>query len=100
MATKKAGGSSKNGRDSAGRRLGVKKGDGSVLYGIQKLRTFKLLINELSTNLISEFKGYKFKRDRSGRLTSTPEGQDHLIDSLRYVVMEFVDKPKVKYSFR
>jgi phage terminase large subunit len=79
---------------------GVKKGDGSVLYGIQKLRTFKLLINELSTNLISEFKGYKFKRDRSGRLTSTPEGQDHLIDSLRYVVMEFVDKPKVKYSFR
>jgi len=27
-ATKKAGGSSKNGRDSAGRRLGLKKGDG------------------------------------------------------------------------
>ena len=79
---------------------GVKKGDGSVLYGIQKLRTFKILINELSTNLISEFKGYKFKRDRSGRLTSTPEGQDHLIDSLRYVVMEFVDKPKPTYSFR
>lgn len=79
---------------------GVKKGDGSVLYGIQKLRTFKILINELSTNLISEFKGYKFKRDRSGRLTSTPEGADHLIDSLRYVVMEFVDKPKPTYSFR
>ena len=31
MATKKAGGSSKNGRDSEGRRLGVKK------YGGQKL---------------------------------------------------------------
>jgi len=28
MATKKAGGSSRNGRDSAGRRLGVKKADG------------------------------------------------------------------------
>jgi len=28
MATKKAGGSSKNGRDSAGRRLGIKKSDG------------------------------------------------------------------------
>ena len=28
MATKKAGGSSRNGRDSAGRRLGVKRGDG------------------------------------------------------------------------
>lgn len=34
MATKKAGGSSKNGRDSAGRRLGVKKADGqSVIPG-------------------------------------------------------------------
>jgi len=34
MATKKAGGSSRNGRDSAGRRLGVKKfGGQSVLAG-------------------------------------------------------------------
>ena len=31
MATKKAGGSSRNGRDSAGRRLGVKKGDGQLV---------------------------------------------------------------------
>ena len=30
MATKKAGGSSKNGRDSAGRRLGVKKDTGTT----------------------------------------------------------------------
>ena len=34
MATKKAGGSTRNGRDSAGRRLGVKKyGDQSVIPG-------------------------------------------------------------------
>lgn len=31
MATKKAGGSSKNGRDSAGRRLGTKKSDGQAV---------------------------------------------------------------------
>ena len=31
MATKKAGGSSRNGRDSAGRRLGVKKYEGQVV---------------------------------------------------------------------
>lgn len=31
MATKKAGGSSKNGRDSAGRRLGVKRYDGEYV---------------------------------------------------------------------
>jgi large subunit ribosomal protein L27 len=32
MATKKAGGSSKNGRDSAGRRLGPKAGDGEKVF--------------------------------------------------------------------
>lgn len=31
MAHKKAGGSSRNGRDSAGRRLGVKRSDGQVV---------------------------------------------------------------------
>ena len=35
MATKKAGGSSRNGRDSAGRRLGVKK------YGGEDSNTWK-----------------------------------------------------------
>jgi len=78
---------------------GVKKGDGSVLFGLQKMRTFKIFIKDTSTDLITEFKNYKFKRDRSGRLTNVPQGQDHLLDALRYVVMEFVDKPKIKYSF-
>ncbi len=32
MATKKAGGSSRNGRDSAGRRLGIKKYGGELVY--------------------------------------------------------------------
>ena len=32
MATKKAGGSSRNGRDSAGRRLGVKKYSGQIVF--------------------------------------------------------------------
>ena len=32
MATKKAGGSSRNGRDSAGRRLGVKKYGGQIVF--------------------------------------------------------------------
>ena len=79
---------------------GVKKGDGSVLFGIQKMRTFKIFIKETSTELITEFKNYKYKRDRSGRLTNVPQGLDHLLDGLRYVVMEFVDKPKKpNYSF-
>ena len=45
MATKKAGGSSRNGRDSAGRRLGVKKFGGE---------------NVLSGNIIVRQRGTKF----------------------------------------
>ena len=37
MATKKAGGSSKNGRDSAGRRLGVKKFGGEHVIPLEIL---------------------------------------------------------------
>ena len=45
MATKKAGGSSRNGRDSAGRRLGVKKYGGEIV---------------ISGNIIVRQRGTKF----------------------------------------
>jgi large subunit ribosomal protein L27 len=43
MAHKKAGGSSKNGRDTAGRRLGVKK------YGGEAVRSGNILIRQRGT---------------------------------------------------
>ena len=59
MATKKAGGSSRNGRDSAGRRLGVKKFGGE---------------NVIAGNIIIRHRGTKFhKCDNVGI------GKDHTI---------------------
>jgi large subunit ribosomal protein L27 len=43
MATKKAGGSSRNGRDSAGRRLGVKK------FGGQKVEAGNIIVRQRGT---------------------------------------------------
>ena len=43
MATKKAGGSSKNGRDSAGRRLGVKR------YGEQLVKPGNIIVRQRGT---------------------------------------------------
>jgi large subunit ribosomal protein L27 len=43
MATKKAGGSSRNGRDSAGRRLGVKK------FGGEKVMSGNILVRQRGT---------------------------------------------------
>ena len=62
MATKKAGGSSKNGRDSAGRRLGVKRSDGQEV---------------ISGNIIIRQRGTKYyPGDNVGM------GKDHTIFAL------------------
>ena len=74
---------------------GVKKGAGSVLFGIQKLRQFKIHVHKDSHNLINEFTNYRYKKDRQGRITNQTEGDDHALDALRYVVSEFLNtKPK------
>jgi len=59
MATKKAGGSSRNGRDSAGRRLGVKKFGGQLV---------------ISGNIIVRQRGTKFHPG-----TNVGIGKDHTI---------------------
>ena len=76
MATKKAGGSSKNGRDSAGRRLGVKK------FGGQFVLPGNIIVRQRGTRIIpgqhvgmgsdhsifALVKGkVKFKRSRSNK---------------------------------
>ncbi len=62
MAHKKAGGSSKNGRDSEGRRLGVKKSGGQEV---------------LAGNIIIRQRGTKYKPGKNVGL-----GKDHTIYSL------------------
>ena len=62
MATKKAGGSSKNGRDSAGRRLGIKK------YGGQLV---------IPGNIIARQRGTKWHPGNNVGI-----GKDHTIFSL------------------
>ena len=61
MATKKAGGSSRNGRDSAGRRLGVKK------FGGEKV---------ISGNIIVRQRGTKFHPGNNCLLYTSPSPRD------------------------
>lgn len=62
MAHKKAGGSSRNGRDSAGRRLGLKKGDGQAV---------------LAGNIIVRQRGTKYKVGKNVGI-----GTDHTLFAL------------------
>lgn len=79
---------------------GVKKGANSVLYGIQKVRQHKVFIHKDSISLNEEFINYRYKKDRSGRVTNQTEGHDHLLDALRYVVSEFIDNKPKTFAFR
>jgi phage terminase large subunit len=78
---------------------GVRKGANSVLYGIQKIRQHKVFIHHESKNLMLEFENYRYKKDRSGRVTNQTEGPEHLLDALRYCVSEFIDNQPKKFAF-
>ena len=69
MATKKAGGSSRNGRDSAGRRLGVKK------YGGQLVSPGNIIVRQRGTKI--------FPGENVGM------GKDHSIFSVVKGIVEF-----------
>ena len=69
MAHKKAGGSSRNGRDSEGRRLGIKK------YAGQKV---------LAGNIICRQRGTKYFPGKNVGL-----GKDHTIYALKDGIVEF-----------
>lgn len=76
MATKKAGGSSKNGRDSAGRRLGAKKGDGQPV---------------ISGNIIVRQRGTKIRAGKNVGM-----GKDHTLFATMVGKVEFVTKKNFK----
>ena len=69
MATKKAGGSSRNGRDSAGRRLGVKR------YGGQKVIPGNIIVRQRGTRI---FPGEHVRM-----------GKDHSIFAIKKGKVEF-----------
>jgi large subunit ribosomal protein L27 len=72
MATKKAGGSSRNGRDSAGRRLGAKKSDGQEV---------------IPGNIIYRQRGTKIRPGKNVGI-----GRDHTLFALIGGKVEFVSK--------
>ena len=74
MAHKKAGGSSRNGRDSAGRRLGVKKSGGQQV---------------VAGNIIIRQRGTKWHKGENVGI-----GRDHTLFALTDGVVEFATKQK------
>lgn len=78
------------------------KGKDSINAGIDLLKRFKIHITKDSHNAIQEFRDYKWKEDKSGKLTNQPEPKnDHLIDSTRYACYSIMSQPNFgRYAIR
>ena len=63
----------------------AKKGKGSILAGIQKLKAYKIIISPELEGVIEEFSNYSWKKDKSGEYINEPVDEwNHYIDALRY----------------
>lgn len=71
-------------------RLGIRatpaqKGSGSVLYGIQWLQGYKIIVDYRCTHFIEEISNYRWATDKFGNPIDLPvDENNHLMDALRY----------------
>lgn len=66
----------------------VKKGDGSILAGIEKMKDMVLFVTKDSYNLQEELRNYVWDKDKNGNYTKQPiDKYNHAIDASRYYVL-------------
>lgn len=66
----------------------VEKGQDSIIFGIDTLQQYAMLITESSTNLIKELRSYSWDTDKTGKKLNKPiDDWNHAIDALRYLAM-------------
>lgn len=63
-----------------------KKGKDSIIYGIQKLQNYEIIVHPLCRGIITEFENYSWKKDKNtGLYINEPIDMfNHYIDALRY----------------
>ena len=64
---------------------GARKGQDSVLYGIQFIQDQKISVTKRSVNTIKEYRNYLWMTDNNGKIINEPIGiNDHSMSALRY----------------
>lgn len=77
---------------------GCIKGQDSILYGIQKLQQYQIIVSPNCQGLIEEFQNYSWKKDKiTGEYINEPiDKWNHYIDALRYSMQCIDNKHKVQ----
>lgn len=63
------------------------KGPDSIMQGIDVMKQHKIFVTKKSANMINEFYGYTWEKDKEEKLTNKPDPRalDHCLDAARYV---------------
>ena len=71
------------------------KGPDSIKNGIDILKRYKLNVTKESTNLIQEFRRYKWVTNKEGQKLNKPiEQWNHALDAVRYVALNKLKEAK------
>jgi phage terminase large subunit len=66
-----------------------------VFAGINKVKSFPLIVKSDSLDLLDEIKNYKWKTDHDGNTLDEPvKFRDHLMDAMRYAIYTKFAKSK------
>ena len=78
------------------------KGKGSIIAGIQYLKSFHLHVTSDSHNMIKELRNYKWQKDKEEKRINVPvDNFNHCIDAMRYAVFTSLhSKGSGKYFIR
>ena len=80
---------------------GVKKWKGSVIDGIEFIKSFdKIVIHSKCENTISEFRLYSYKVDKrtDNILPDVEDSNNHIIDAIRYALEPVMKKSNLDYN--
>lgn len=73
---------------------GAKKGKDSVNNGIQWIQDLEIIVHPRCVNFLTEISQYQWKKDKFGKSLNEPDGDDHLMDAMRYALERFIQKNK------
>lgn len=76
--------------------VGAKKGPDSIEYGINWIKSHKIIVDNSCTNTIMELSTYQYKEDKNGDVIPKPvDANNHLLDALRYALEDEMTVNKI-----
>jgi phage terminase large subunit len=77
----------------------AQKGKDSIMYGIQRMNEYPIVVHTSSKNLIEEFSSYIWAKDRHGQATNKPiDDFNHGIDAIRYALTDKLRRKKLQFD--